>query len=137
MDYATYYQSIEKPFFAPPEWVFGLAWGLIYPLIAIAFVTFLFLWYRGRRASGAAAIPTYLLTLFLINLVANLLFTPIQLVLMNTPLATLDILVVLGTLAFFEYKIYAYSKLVFALLLPYLFWGAFATVLQITILFMN
>lgn len=137
MDYQTYYQSITKPFFAPPEWVFGLAWGVIYPLIAVAFVVFLYLWYRRRRAEDAAAIPTHLLYVFFINLLANLAFTPIQLVLQNTLLATADILLILGTLLYFEYKIYAHSKFVFILLLPYLLWGAFATVLQVTILVMN
>jgi len=129
-DYGTYYQSITKPFFAPPEWVFGLAWGIIYPLIAIAFAYFIFLVFKKRA-------PTSLIWLFAVNMLANLAFTPIQLGLGDTLLATFDILVVLGTLALFEYKIYRYSKIVFTLLLPYLLWGTFATVLQIAIVAIN
>jgi len=129
-DYANYYQSIVKPFFAPPEWVFGLAWGIIYPLIAIAFIYFAYLLYSGR-------VPRSLLWVFLANIAANIAFTPIQLGLQNTLLATVDILIVLGTLAFFEYKIFRSSKIIFLLLLPYLLWGTFATVLQLSISFLN
>jgi len=129
-DYGTYYQSITKPFFAPQEWVFGLAWGIIYPLIVIAFAYLVFLILKKR-------VPVWLLWLFAVNILANLAFTPIQLGLGNTLLATLDILIVLSTLAFFEYKIYRYSRAIFALLLPYLLWGSFATVLQITIIVIN
>ncbi|MFC1801903.1 TspO/MBR family protein [Patescibacteria group bacterium] len=129
-DYSLYYQSIEKPFFSPPEWVFGFAWGLIYPLIAIAFVYLLFLLYKEKVKLG-------LVMLFITNLIANFAFTPIQLDLQSTLLATLDIYIVLATLLVFQYKIYKTSKLIFILLIPYALWGTFATVLQTTIFFMN
>jgi len=82
-------------------------------------------------------VPGTLLAVYIVNIIANLLFTPIQLVLQNTWLATLDILVVLGTLAYLLYKIWPKSKITFALLAPYLLWGTFATILQITILAIN
>lgn len=125
--YQEFYQAIEKPFFAPPEWVFGVAWGVIYPLIAIAFLYLLF----------KKKVPPPLLLVFIVNLVANFLFTPIQLGLEPLWPATIDILVVLGTLLYFEFKILRYSKVIFVLLLPYLLWGAFATILQITITLIN
>lgn len=130
MDYQTYYQSITKPFFAPPEWVFGLAWGIIYPLMALALVYLIYLVVKKQ-------VPSSLLLLYGANILANLAFTPIQLSLGNTLLATLDILVVLGTLGALLYKIYPKSKLIFILLVPYLLWGTFATILQITILAIN
>lgn len=130
MDYVLYYASIKKPFFAPPEWVFGLAWGIIYPLLAIAGIVIIYLFFKKQ-------ISFYMVGLFFINLLANLAFTPIQLELQNVALASLDILIVLGTLVYFEYLIYRKSKAVFILLLPYLFWGAFATALQISIWIIN
>jgi len=130
MDYSTYYQSITKPFFAPPEWVFGFAWSIIYPLIALALVLTIYYVYKRRM-------PQYLLGIFIVNMVANVLFTPIQLGLQNNILATLDILIVLGTLLYFEYKVFRFSKFVFFLMLPYLLWGAYATALQLSILFLN
>jgi translocator protein len=128
--YQEFYQAIEKPFFAPPEWVFGLAWGVIYPLMGIALLYLTYLLFKKK-------VPASLYFVYLVNLVANFLFTPIQLGFEALWPASLDILVVLGTLAYLEFKMLKYSRTVFVLLLPYLLWGAFATVLQITITFSN
>ncbi len=75
--------------------------------------------------------------MFGVNIVANLLFTPLQLNYADAIYATLDIVVVLGTLLYLQFEFYKQNKIIFFLLLPYLLWGAFATVLQITIYFMN
>ncbi len=128
--YAEFYQAIEKPFFAPPDWMFGVAWGIIYPLIAVALVYLAYLTWKKK-------VPVSLIVVFAINLIANLLFTPIQLGLEPLWPASIDILVVLGTLIYLEWKLLKYSKIIFVLLLPYLLWGAFATVLQLTITLIN
>lgn len=128
--YQEFYQSVQKPFFAPPEWAFGLAWGIIYPLIAAAGIYLIYLVYKKQA-------PKNLLWIFMVNIAANLLFTPIQLGLKPLWPASIDILAILVTLAYLEYKIWRYSKLVFAFLLPYLLWGAFAAVLQLSITFLN
>jgi len=128
--YQAYYASIEKPFFAPPEWVFGLAWGIIYPLIAVAFICLVYLAMRSRAS-------WWLVALFFANIVANLLFTPFQLLFPSAPWATLDILIVLGTLIALVWLSWRYSKAVVFLLVPYLLWSAFATALQITIYAVN
>lgn len=128
--YQEFYLNIQKPFFAPLAWVFGFAWGIIYPLIAIAFVYFLYLLWK-RKAPGN------LLWIFLVNLAANFLFTPIQLGLKSFWPASLDIILIVGTLAFFEFRIWKYSKFIFILLSPYLLWGIFAAILQLTIAFLN
>ena len=129
--YQEFYSNIKKPFFAPPDWLFGVAWGIIYPLIAIAFAYTLYLVFKKK------SLPISLLWVFVVNLIANFLFTPIQLGLTALWPASLDILVVLVTLAYMEYKFFKLSKLIFYLLLPYLLWGAFATILQLTIMFTN
>lgn len=130
MTYQTFYQNINKPFFAPEPWVFGLAWGIIYPLIALALGYMLYLLKKGR-------LPKTILVVFLMNLIANALYTPIQLYASPLIGATLDIYIILGTLAYVEWKIWKYSKIIFLLLLPYLLWGTFATALQTSILFLN
>ncbi len=128
--YQEFYQSVSKPFFAPPGWVFGLAWGIIYPLIAIAFVYLTYLVLKKKAPGG-------LIWVFVVNLAANFLFTPVQLGLKALWPASLVILVILTTLLVLEYRVLRYSKLVFCLLLPYLLWGAFATVLQLSVTLMN
>ena len=110
--------------------MFGLAWGTIYPLIAIAGAILIYKTYRRE-------IPRSLLYISFLNLLANVAFTPIQLGIGMQLYATLDILLILGTLAYFEWRIFKYSKLIFVLLLPYLVWGAFATVLQLSITYLN
>lgn len=129
MDFQTYYNEIAKPFFAPPEWLFGLAWGIIYPLIIIAGAYLALLVWRKE-------LPMKLFWVFLVNLVANLLFSPILLS-GNAVGATITIFIVLGTLAYLECAFWKQSKVLFLLLLPYLLWGTFATILQSTIIFLN
>ncbi|PIR88340.1 MAG: tryptophan-rich sensory protein [Candidatus Harrisonbacteria bacterium CG10_big_fil_rev_8_21_14_0_10_44_23] len=128
--YQTFYSSIIKPFFSPPSWLFGLAWSIIYPLIMAAGIYLVYLTIKKR-------LPAYFVVLFAINIIANLLFTPIQLGLTALWPATIDILVVLLSLAAIEIKIYRYSKTIFWLFIPYLLWGAFATILQISITVLN
>lgn len=128
--YAEFYAGIVKPSFAPPDWVFGLAWGIIYPLIAISFFYLLYLIYKHEA-------PKKLMYVFGLNLLLNILFTPIQLGLKPLWPASIDIMLVVATLLYFEYRIYKYSKLIFWLMIPYVGWGIFATVLQLTVTFTN
>jgi translocator protein len=130
MDYGTFYQNINKPFFAPPPITFGIAWAIIYPLIGIAFIYLLFLFFKGRVSSSIVGI-------FVLNLAANFSFGPILLGAQNILLATLDIYLVLATIALFENKIFRVSKIIFYTLLPYLIWIVFATILLTTIVFVN
>lgn len=128
--YQEFYGMIKKPVFAPESWVFGLAWGIIYPLITLAFVYLCILVIRKKA-------PKKLLWVLILNLIANFLFTPIQLGLSALWPASIVILIILSTLLYFEIKIYKYSKIIFWLLMPYLLWGTFATILQLSIIFLN
>ena len=129
-DYVTWYGALEKPFFAPEPWVFGFAWGIIYPLIALAVIWSLYLFYKKR-------LNLNFILLFAVNIFFNLTFTPVLFLTQNNIVASLNILAVLITLAFLQYFAWKKSKVVFALLVPYLLWGAFATVLQLTLTVLN
>lgn len=130
LDYTTYYAIIEKPFFAPPAWMFGVAWSIIYPLIAIALLYLI--WRAIRRET-----PWHLVWIFALNLVFNIAFTPLQLGFPGAIWATLDIVAVLVTLVVLLWKMWPHTKFGVVLLVPYLLWGAYATTLQVTIYFMN
>lgn len=132
MDYGTYYASIVKPWFAPEPWVFGFAWGFIYPLIILAGIYIFYLYFKDRLPK-----KNLVLGVFGINIVANLAFTPLQLQFPGTIYATLDILVVLITVAYLAYYFFKENQAIFLLLLPYLLWGAFATMLQVSIYYLN
>jgi tryptophan-rich sensory protein len=74
---------------------------------------------------------------FVLNLFFNFIFTPIQFGLRNNLLAAVDILLVLGTLIWAIYAIYPHVKWIAYIQIPYLLWVTFATVLQLTITYLN
>ena len=74
---------------------------------------------------------------FILNLVFNFAFTPIQFGLKNNYLAAIDILFIVGTLLWSMTVIYPYAHWITYSQIPYLLWGSFATVLQLTITYLN
>jgi translocator protein len=131
VEYAVWYSLLDKPYFAPPALTFGIAWAIIYPLIALAFLWTLYLFYKGRGISRG------FLWLFIANLALNLTYAAEALAFKNNALASVHILLVVGSLAWLTLRAWRSSKIIFFLLLPYLCWSAFAAVLQIVITIMN
>lgn len=130
MNTYTWYQTLLKPTWAPPSWLFGPVWGVLYIIIALTFGYVAYLYFKG-------VIPFIVLLPFILNLVFNLAFSPIQFGLQNNLLAAIDIALVLVTLIWALYAIYTYVPWVTYLNIPYLIWVCFATVLQFTITFLN
>ncbi|HRY62392.1 MAG TPA: tryptophan-rich sensory protein [Candidatus Paceibacterota bacterium] len=126
----NWYSTLIKPSFAPPAWVFGPVWTVLYILIAISFSYVFYLYIKGR-------ISFWILLPFILNLVFNFAFTPVQFGLQNNLLASIDVVAVIGTLLYALYAIYPYAAWVVYANIPYLLWGAFATVLQLTITYLN
>ncbi len=126
----TWYQTLIKPSWAPPSWLFGPVWSVLYIIIAITY-GYVFYQVATRKLPKIVALP------FVLNLFFNFIFTPIQFGLKNNVLASLDILLVLGTLVWALVVIYPHIRWVALLNIPYLLWVCFATVLQITITTLN
>ena len=82
-------------------------------------------------------LPAKVMIPFILNLVSNFAFTPLQFGLRNNLLAAIDILIVLGSLIWAIKTIYPRIKWVAYLQIPYLMWVSFATILQITITYLN
>lgn len=74
---------------------------------------------------------------FVLNLIFNFAFTPLQFGLKNNLLAAIDILLVLGTLIWAMVAIYPHARWIAYIQIPYLLWVSFATVLQLTITYLN
>jgi len=74
---------------------------------------------------------------FILNLIFNFLFTPIQFGYRNLLLATIDILFVLFTLIWAMVAIFPYVKWITYIQIPYLLWVSFASILQVTITYLN
>ncbi len=82
-------------------------------------------------------IPFMVALPFILNIIFNIAFTPIQFGLKNNLLASVDILLVLVTLVWALVVIYPYARAITYWNLPYLAWVCFATVLQLTITYLN
>jgi translocator protein len=126
----TWYSKLIKPTWAPPSWLFGPVWSVLYIIIFISFGTVFYKVFT-KQLPAIIALP------FILNLVFNALFTPLQFSLQNNYLAALDILLVLGTLIWAMIVIYPHFKWIALINIPYLLWVSFATVLQLTITFLN
>ncbi|HLP86723.1 MAG TPA: TspO/MBR family protein [Candidatus Paceibacterota bacterium] len=130
METQNWYSSLVKPSWAPPSWLFGPVWSVLYVLIFISFGT-VFYKVFNKQLPYIVALP------FALNIVFNLLFSPIQFSLQNNYLAALDIILVLGTLIWAIIAIYPHAKWIAFMNIPYLLWVSFATVLQFTITYLN
>lgn len=133
MNTYNWYSQLIKPTWAPPSWLFGPVWTVLYMIIAVTFGTVFYKAFTGKLA-WVVALP------FVLNLVFNFAFTPLQFGLKNNLFAAIDIFLVLVTLIWAFYAVWHASPelcwVVYANI-PYLIWVTFATVLQFTITFLN
>ena len=126
----NWYSLLIKPTWAPPAWLFGPVWTLLYILIAISFGRVFILTFK-KQIVFSIALP------FILNLLFNFAFTPLQFGIKNQLFAAIDILLILGTLIWSMVSIYPFGKWITYIQIPYLLWVSFASVLQITITYLN
>ena len=130
MEFRDWYDALRKPAWTPEPEFIGLMWQIIYPIIIL---TFGFVFVQAARGN----LPRTVALAFAINLVANLVFTPIQFGLRNLPLASMDILVVWGTIVWMVAAVWQYHRWVAIAQAPYFAWVSVATVLQLSITWLN
>ena len=126
----TYYQELVKPAWAPPAWLFGPVWAVLYAVIIVSFGKVFWMAWQGE-------VPLMVAVPFALNLIFNLSYTWLQFGLRSNALASVDVVLVLGTLAWAMIAIWPYVRWVVYANVPYLLWVFFATVLQLTITFLN
>ena len=126
----SWYKTLEKPFFSPPNWVFGPVWTLLYIFMGIS----LYLIYTSdtkniEKSKG--------LKLFFIQLALNSLWS-IAFFGLKSPLTALVIILVLWALILLTIKYFMkINKAAGWLLIPYLAWVSFATILNFAIQLLN
>ena len=127
---SPWYNTLRKPTWQPPDWLFGPAWTLI---LGLASVSALLAW----RAAPDRASRVLVVALFVFNGVANLGWSPLffklrrpDWALWEVPLLWLSILLPIVLLA-------PISRTASLLLLPYLAWVSFAAFLNLTIVRLN
>lgn len=126
----AWYQQLIKPFWAPPATVFGPVWTVLYIGIFISYGT-VFMLAAQKKVPWIITLP------FILNIIANLAFTPLQFGLRSNLLASFDILIVLITLIWAIVAIYPHAYWISYAQIPYLLWVSFATCLQLTITYLN
>jgi benzodiazapine receptor len=130
MDWMTWYNGLTKPSWTPAPSTIGLIWQILYPIIAVTF-GFVFVQAIRRKIGWKVALP------FAINLVANLIFTPIEFGLRSLPLASIDILVVWSTITWMMRAVWPHYRWVAVAQVPYFVWVSIAMALQLSITWSN
>ena len=107
-----------------------MIWQILYPIILVSF-GIVFVQAIRKKVPWLIALP------FAINLVANLIFTPIQFGMRNLPLAAVDILIVWATIIWMVVAVWQHYRRIALAQVPYFSWVSLATVLQFSITAMN
>ena len=124
-----WYASLEKPSWNPPGWIFGPVWTVLYILMGIA------AWLVWKESGFPGAGPA--LILFLVQLVLNGLWSFLFFGLRNPPAAFGDIVVLWLLILWVTLLFWRERPLAGILLLPYLGWTGFASVLNFTLWRLN
>uniref|UniRef100_Q3AU89 CrtK protein n=1 Tax=Chlorobium chlorochromatii (strain CaD3) TaxID=340177 RepID=Q3AU89_CHLCH len=125
-----YYQILQKPAWNPPDWLFGPAWALFFLLMGFALYQVL-----EKGANKPALRPA--LVAFGIQLVLNFCWSALFFGLHSPLFALVDIVLLWLAILFTIIKFKPISPLASNLLIPYILWVSFASVLTFTIWQMN
>jgi len=125
-----WYAGLEKPSFQPPSWVFGPVWTILYVMMAVAAWR---VWLApdlgvGRRRG---------LIWFAIQLTLNALWSPVFFGLEAPRLALAIIVLLLVALVYTILRFFPADRIAGWLMVPYLAWVAFATLLNAAIVWLN
>jgi translocator protein len=123
---------LSKPFFSPPNWLFGPAWTVLFLFMAIAFYLVWMKW-PGKDVKMAMALYLAQLTL---NVLWNYLFFGLQSA-TGMMLALAEIIVLLAMIALTTHRFYQVDRRAGYLMVPYLLWVAFAACLNAALWLMN
>lgn len=126
----TWYAGLNKPFFAPPNYLFGPVWTLLYLMMGVS--CFL-IWRQGWGKKKVQTAGKY----FLAQLALNFIWSPIFFGLRAPALALIVIILMWWMILQTMKKFYPLSRLASYLLVPYLLWVTFATLLNAAIVILN
>lgn len=125
----TWYVELSKPDWNPPGWIFGPVWTSLYILMGIA--AFL-VWKQGSKKPIKKAMWFYGIQLVL-NMLWSILFFGLQ----NPQMAFFEIIVLLIMIIFTTLQFLKINKRAAILMIPYIAWVSFATLLNFTIWQLN
>lgn len=126
---SPWYQALDRPSFTPPSWIFAPVWTTLYALMAVAAWR---VWRQGGWAANRVA-----LTLFLLQLAANFVWSPLFFNAHAIELALADLLLLWALLVMTISVFHRRDRTAAWLLLPYLAWVSFAGVLNTAFVVLN
>ncbi len=127
---SSWYATIQKPSFNPPNWVFAPAWTLLFLLMGISLYLVWSKNWQDQEKKKALFVFAFQL---LLNILWSILFFGLQ-----SPLyAFIEIIILWLAILFTIISFYKISKPAAYLLLPYILWVSFASILNFSILILN
>jgi tryptophan-rich sensory protein len=124
----TWYATLIKPAFNPPNWLFAPAWSILYLLMGIALYL---VWISPKENKKMAY------TAFFVQLILNAFWSIIFFGFHNLSLAFVEIVILWLTIVWTFISFYKISKPASYLLIPYLLWVIFAAALNFAVLRFN
>lgn len=128
-DVGNFYDKINLPIFALPDYLYGIVWTILYILIAISI-------YKIYKEYNFSEVKDYNKSLIL-NYITNQLYTFILFRLNNLFLAFVDTILILITALSLYDETKKLNEKASKLLIPYILFTIFAVILSLTIYFMN
>jgi benzodiazapine receptor len=119
----TWYTTLQKPSFNPPSWLFGPVWTVLYLLMGIAAYL---VWTRGWSASGVKTALAVFVVQLILNSIWSILFFGMRL----PRWAFVEILFLWAAIAVTIFMFSKLSQAAALLLVPYILWVSFASVLN-------
>ncbi len=126
---STWYPTLNKPFFNPPNWIFSPVWTILFIMIGLSFY---FVWLKNPIGKILSDVLLYSIQLIL-NLLWSLFFFGMR----NPTLAFLDIIILLIFIFILIVRFRRLSRISSYLLAPYFLWVAFASILNFSIVILN
>jgi tryptophan-rich sensory protein len=127
---ATWYATLTKPSFSPPNWIFGPVWTALYVLMGIAMYV---IWEKGTKKQGVRLA----LTLFIIHLVVNAVWSIVFFGLHSLLGGMVIIIILWGFIAVLIREFFRIRRTAAYLLIPYFAWVSFAGFLNFSLLLLN
>jgi translocator protein len=122
----SWYSTLNKPSFNPPNWLFGPVWTILYILMGIS------LYLVWNQNGSKIAIMFFVLQL-LLNFLWSFLFFQMK----NPLIAFIEIIFLLAMIIITAIKFYPISTTAAYLMIPYIIWVTFASILNFSIYWLN